>query len=31
MFGPTYLVDNQEIFVSQGAISKKELRKIMKK
>ena len=31
MFGPTYLVDNQEIFSSRGAPNKEELRKIIKK
>lgn len=31
MFGPTYLLDNREIFVSNGAPKKDELRKILKK
>jgi hypothetical protein len=29
MFGPTYLIDNQEIFSTQGIPSKEELRKIL--
>ena len=31
MFGPTYLMNNQEIFVSGSALDKKELKKIFKK
>jgi hypothetical protein len=31
MFGPTYLIDNQEIFSSQGVPSREELKKIIKK
>jgi len=31
MFGPAYLLDNQSIFSSKGAPSKKELKKIIKK
>lgn len=31
MFGPTYLLDNQEIFASRGVPSKEELRKILRK
>ncbi|MDD5594857.1 MAG: metallophosphatase [Candidatus Omnitrophica bacterium] len=31
MLGPTYLVNNQEIFGTQGAVTEKELRKILKK
>jgi len=31
MFGPTYLLDNQEIFTTQGAPSKKELKKVIKR
>lgn len=31
MFGPTYLLDNQEIFASNGAPTKEELRKIIKR
>jgi hypothetical protein len=31
MFGPTYLVDNQRIFSSKGAPSRKELMKIIKR
>jgi len=31
MFGPVYLLDNQEIFTSKGAPSKEELRKILKR
>ena len=31
MFGPTYLLDNQEIFSSSGAPNKEELRKIINK
>ena len=31
MFGPTYLLDNQEVFSSQGAPTKEELRKIIKR
>lgn len=31
MFGPAYLVDNQQIFATQGVPSKEELRKIIKR
>ena len=31
MFGPTYLLDNQEVFGSQGVPSKEDLKKILKK
>ncbi|MDD2680301.1 MAG: hypothetical protein PHO03_05855 [Candidatus Omnitrophica bacterium] len=31
MFGPAYLMDNQEIFSSKGALSKEELKKKLKK
>ncbi|MEK6727486.1 MAG: hypothetical protein AABY28_02275 [Candidatus Omnitrophota bacterium] len=31
MFGPTYLLDNQEAFSSKGATAKEELRKIIKR
>lgn len=31
MFGPTYLLDNQEIFSTRGVATKEELKKIMKK
>ncbi len=31
MFGPSYLVDNQEIFSTKGAPAKQELEKILKK
>jgi hypothetical protein len=31
MLGPTYLLDNQEIFSSKGAPSREELRKIIKR
>jgi len=31
MFGPTYLLDNQEAFSSRGALEKEELRKIIKR
>lgn len=31
MFGPTYLLDNNQIFSSKGAPSKEELKKIIKK
>jgi len=31
MLGPTYLVNNQEIFGTQGSVSEKDLRKILKK
>lgn len=31
MFGPTYLLDNQEVFASRGVPSKEELRKIIKR
>jgi protein-disulfide isomerase len=31
MFGPTYLLDNQEIFSSKGAPKKEELEKIIKR
>jgi len=31
MFGPTYLLDNQQIFSSTGSLSKEELKKIFKK
>lgn len=31
MFGPTYLVDNQEIFTTQGVPSKEELGKILRR
>ncbi len=31
MFGPTYLLDNREIFSSQGVPDKEELRKIIKR
>ncbi len=31
MFGPTYLLDNSQIFSSKGAPSKEELKKIIKK
>ncbi|MCX5697383.1 MAG: hypothetical protein NTU54_05405 [Candidatus Omnitrophica bacterium] len=31
MFGPTYLLDNQEIFSTKGTPSKAELKKILKK
>ncbi|MFA4990138.1 MAG: hypothetical protein WC576_05125 [Candidatus Omnitrophota bacterium] len=31
MFGPTYLLDNREIFSSQGALPKEELKKKIKK
>ena len=31
MFGPAYLVDNQEIFSTKAVPSKEELRKIIKK
>ncbi|MDP2941431.1 MAG: hypothetical protein Q8N85_04160, partial [Candidatus Omnitrophota bacterium] len=29
MFGPVYLVDNQEVFSSQGRVTKEELKKIL--
>lgn len=31
MFGPTYLLDNQEVFSSKGAPSREELKKIIKR
>lgn len=31
MFGPTYLLDNQKIFSSNGALTKQELKKILKR
>lgn len=31
MYGPTYLLDNQEIFSSEGAPSKEEFKKILKR
>ncbi len=31
MFGPTYLIDNQEIFATKAVPSKEELRKVIKK
>ncbi len=31
MFGPTYLMDNQQIFSSSGALTEEELKKIFKK
>lgn len=31
MFGPTYLLDNREIFSSRGAVKKEELKKIIKR
>ncbi|MCX5711140.1 MAG: hypothetical protein NT060_04185 [Candidatus Omnitrophica bacterium] len=31
MLGPTYLMDNQEVFASKGAPSKEELKKILKR
>jgi hypothetical protein len=30
MFGPTYLIDNQQIFSSKGAPAKKELKRLLK-
>jgi hypothetical protein len=31
MFGPTYLLDNQEVFATKGVSAKDELRKIIKR
>jgi len=31
LFGPVYLLDNQQIFATQGAPSKEELKKIIKR
>ncbi len=31
MFGPLYLINNQEIFASQGVLAKEEFKKIMKR
>ncbi|MCX5714687.1 MAG: hypothetical protein NT033_07795, partial [Candidatus Omnitrophica bacterium] len=31
MFGPTYLLDNQEIFSTKGNPSKEQLKKILKR